>query len=649
MSPGTVSDAATDAVTDAVTELLARFRRAGVLGAADVHVATTIARAGAETDPLVVLAAALCARAPRHGHVCIEPATIAATLMVGGDDEPDLTASQPDDDGHDPGNPDADAPVALPWPDPAAWADALRASANVRAPGDTEAPGTRRLPLVFDGTRCWLERYWAYERRVAAALRARAADASGCFPDNDATAAALDAAFAPPAPDPDAGAPGPDPGPDRQRAAAHLALTRRLTVIAGGPGTGKTRTIAHTLLAATALARAEGRDLRIGLATPTGKAADRMTKALAAAVAGADVGDDVRVALDGLAAVTLHRLLGGSPRGTFRHGPDDPLPHDLVVVDETSMVSLPLMAHLLAALRPGTGLVLVGDPDQLVSIEAGAVLGDIVDPVRIAQDPSHALRDCVVVLDKSYRFGGRDAIVAFADAVRRGAVDAAVAALRTPSDQLAWIDPADPTAVDALADGVAAVAAESVAAARAGNATAALEHSAHVKVLCGTRHGDLGSYRWTERIEARLGLIGTAGRWYVGRPVIVTRNDHLNRLFNGDTGIYVATPDGDPAVVFPAGADGTRRVATAQLAESETWWAMTVHKSQGSEFDEVVVSLPTTESPILTRELLYTGVTRAKEKVTIVATEAALRAAIGRPVQRATGLRAALSVPPPGA
>jgi exodeoxyribonuclease V alpha subunit len=168
-------------------------------------------------------------------------------------------------------------------------------------------------------------------------------------------------------------------------------------------------------------------------------------------------------------------------------------------------------------------------------------------------------------------------------------------------------------------------------------------------VLCGTRHGDLGSYRWTERIEARLGLIGTAGRWYVGRPVIVTRNDHLNRLFNGDTGIYVATPDGDPAVVFPAGADGTRRVATAQLAESETWWAMTVHKSQGSEFDEVVVSLPTTESPILTRELLYTGVTRAKEKVTIVATEAALRAAIGRPVQRATGLRAALSVPPPGA
>ncbi len=624
-------------VSPEVAELLEQFRQAGVLGSADVHVATTIARAGGEADPAVVLAAALATRAPRHGHVCIEPATVAATISAEDDDgpdaAPDATPGAVDVDGVDAPADRAATLAALPWPDPATWATALSASGVVRAPADATEPGAPVLPLVFDGTRLWLERYWRYEDRVAAALRARAATAVGCFPDDASTDAALTAAFG-----------SADPA-DRQRAAAHLALTRPLAVIAGGPGTGKTRTVAHTLIAAASLARAAGRELRIGLATPTGKASDRMTTALHAAVQGAGIDAVVAESLGTTTAVTLHRLLGGTPRGTFRHGPDDPLPYDLVILDETSMVSLPLMAHLLAALRPTTGLVLVGDPDQLVSIEAGAVLGDVIAPVREGHAEGHVLRDHVVVLDRSYRFGDRADIVGLADAIRTGDADTAVALLRAGGDELAWIEPADGAALDALADDLGVTAREVVTASRTGDATTALERGTDVKVLCATRHGDLGSYRWTERLEHRLGDAVTAGsgpggRWYLGRPVIVTRNDPLNRLFNGDTGVYVTTPDG-PAVAFPTAA-GVRTVATAQLSDAETWWAMTIHKSQGSEFDRVVVSLPVTASPILTRELLYTAVTRAKQRITVVASEAALRAAIARPVQRATGLRTAL-------
>ncbi|MEI8002370.1 MAG: exodeoxyribonuclease V subunit alpha [Actinomycetes bacterium] len=613
-------------VAPAITDLLEQFRQAGVLGSADVHVATTIARAGSETDPAVVLAAALAVRAPRHGHVCLEPATVAATITD--DDDPDAA-------------PDATADraatlAALPWPDPTAWATALTTSGVVGAPGDASEPGAAVLPLVFDGTRLWLERYWRYEHRVAIALRARAATPAGCFPDDATTGAALTAAF------------GTADPTDRQRAAAHLALTRPLAVIAGGPGTGKTRTVAHTLIAAASLARSAGRELRIGLATPTGKASDRMTAALHAAVQGAGVDPEVAAALGATTAVTLHRLLGGTPRGTFRHGPGDPLPYDLVILDETSMVSLPLMAHLLAALRPTTGLVLVGDPDQLVSIEAGAVLGDIIAPVRDGHADGHVLRNHVVVLDRSYRFGDRADIVGLADAIRTGDADAAVALLRAGGSELTWIEPTDGGALDALADEVGAVARAVVTAARSGDAATALALGADVKVLCATRHGDLGSYRWTERIEHRLGDAvtgaagGPGGRWYAGRPVIVTRNDPLNRLFNGDTGVYVPTDDGTAGVAFPAADGGVRTVATAQLSDTETWWAMTIHKSQGSEFDRVVVSLPVTASPILTRELLYTAVTRAKRRITVVASESALRAAIARPVERATGLRTAL-------
>lgn len=614
-------------VDPAITDLLEQFRQAGVLGAADVHVATTIARAGDETDPAVVLAAALAVRAPRHGHVCLEPEKVAATI----------TTEAIDDDPTDPeGAARAVDVAALPWPGPVEWTAALRASAVVGDPAEPTGPGDPVRPLVFDGIRLWLERYWRYEDRVAAALRARAATPVGCFTDDTTTDAALTAAF------------GTDDPTDRQRTAAHSALTRRLTVIAGGPGTGKTRTVAHTLIAATSLARATGRELRIGLATPTGKASDRMTTALHAAVQGAGVDPEVAAALGATTAVTLHRLLGGTPRGTFRHGPDDPLPYDLVILDETSMVSLPLMAHLLAALRPTTGLVLVGDPDQLVSIEAGAVLGDIIAPVRDGHPGGHVLQDHVVVLDRSYRFGDRADIVGLADAIRSGDADTAVSLLRAGGEQLAWIEPTDAGALDALADDVGAVARAVVAAARSGDAANALALGGDVKVLCATRHGDLGSYRWTERIEHRLGdaVVGVAGgpggRWYAGRPVIVTRNDPLNRLFNGDTGVYLTTDDGTAAVAFPAADGGIRTVATAQLSDAETWWAMTIHKSQGSEFDRVVVSLPVAASPILTRELLYTAVTRAKERITVVATEAALRAAVGRPVQRATGLRTAL-------
>jgi exodeoxyribonuclease V alpha subunit len=601
------------------------FVDAGVLGWADVHLADVVARLQPDVDHPVLLAVAVAGRAPRLGHVGIELAAVAERLGLTDASDP---ATGPEGD-------------ELPWPGLAAWVDALDASPAVARPHEADAEPLR--PLVWDGRRLYLQRYWQHELAVADDLLRRAEVSPTT---DDETDAVLDRLF-PLTPDGDRG----------QHDAARTALAGRISIVAGGPGTGKTRTIARLLAAAHQRADEQGRPLSVALAAPTGKAAARVTEAVRQAVAEAEaegvLAGDVADRVRGTEATTLHRLLGSRGDGSFRHDRTDPLVHDLVVVDEVSMVALPLMARLLAAVRPTSRLVLVGDPDQLTSIEAGTVLADLVDPVArphaLGSGPTEnaagggRLAPWITVLGRVHRFGAGSGIAALADAVRRGDGDAALALLRAPSSDLAWVRPDDLSSMAAIEATLIDAAVEQVAAAEEGDAPRALAAATRVKVLAATRRGPGGVGDWTNRIERGVGGnlpdLDLHRGWHVGRPVLVTVNDRVNRMSNGDVGVAVAGPDGHLAVALATGTDTPPRlIPPSRLREVEPWWAMTIHKSQGSEFPQVVVSLPLAGSPILTRELLYTAVTRAKGQVTVVASEEALRAAIARPVARASGL-----------
>lgn len=617
------------------------FVQAGVLGEAEVHVAAAIDRAGGGVADEVALAAALCVRALRFGHTCVDLGSV-DTAVGAGVDEPVIS----------PAGVYGDPPAAsgqLVWPDTSVWASALEASEAVAVHDPStgvrlDAERTFDLaPLVFDGGLVYLERYWRYERRVGDFLVSSASEdarhgggaTSTCPLDDDAVvAAALDRYFSA----------GPS-GSDLQREAARTALKGPFAVIAGGPGTGKTHTVALLLAAVQQIVHDTGRRVEMACAAPTGKAAARMTEALRRAVSEQALTAQMSEALLGLEASTLHRLLGYRDGVEFRHGRANPLPYDLVVVDETSMVDLALMAHLVDALGARTRLVLVGDPYQLASVEAGAVLGDVVGPGPGGGDlPASPIAERIVVLERVHRFAAGSAVARLADAVKARDADRAADVLRDPSaGDVAWVDPSDTEGMARLRGDVVAAASQVVSCARDGDAFEALRRCQEMKVLCATRSGPLGSYSWSERIEAGLvhapGATRGARGWYVGRPVIVSENDYLAELFNGDTGVVVSDPGrgGSLWVAMPSNA-GLRYLSPSQLAAVETWWAMTIHKSQGSEFDHVVVSLADASSRALSNELLYTAVTRAKTRVTVVASEEALRRAVVTPVARSTGL-----------
>ncbi len=574
--------------------LLRTFNEAGVLDAADVHVARTLTGLAGDDAPLVALAVAFVVRAVRGGSVCV-----------------DLAAVTDEELGPD-----------LPWPDPDEWYAALAASQLV-----TGGSPVLRL-LDHDGLRLlYLDRYWREEEQVHADLVRR--PASSAAPDEDWLAAALDRVF-------------PAEGYDEQRAAARVALTNATTVLTGGPGTGKTTTVAALLALCAEQAELEGRPaLRIALAAPTGKAAARLQQAVESEVAG--LPDEDRARLAGVRAVTLHRLLGSRPdtSSRFRHHRDNRLPHDVVVVDETSMVSLTMMARLLEAVRQGSRLILVGDPFQLASVEAGAVLADLVDAVQEQTQVG------VAALLTSHRYG--ESIGRLAEAVRRGEADAAVALLSAGGDHVELVDVDDPASrVRAL---VAPHAADILRAAEAGDADRALELLDEKRLLCAHREGPYGVRFWNSQVERWLGE--ETGEplwsvWYAGRPLLVTANDYGLGVFNGDTGVAVRPPAGSPGRALRAavaGSAGRLDLATSRLGQVETMHAMTIHKSQGSQADEVVVILPPPESRLLTRELFYTAITRARERVVVVGSPDDVRAAIGRRAVRATGLRQRLAGP----
>jgi exodeoxyribonuclease V alpha subunit len=597
----------------------------------DRHFAGFIAGFGTRTGPAVALAAALLSRAAGAGNVCLDLGRVAGRTLDGA----------------------SGGREALLCPPLADWLAELRGSPAVGRPGE-------RRPLILDGgNRLYLHRYWAYEDALARDILARARAAPGDV-DREALGRSLATHFPPVG----------EGTVDWQKAAAVAAVLKRFSVITGGPGTGKTFTIARLL---AVLAEQPGAErLRVRLAAPTGKAAARLREALAQARGTLGSEGPAADAIPG-EVHTVHRLLRPLPDSPyFRHRRENPLALDVLVIDEASMVDLALMAKLLDALPAAARLILVGDKDQLASVEAGSVLGDICSGAHPdGLSPRHGaavralsggtgedgsggaagLQDVIVELRQSFRFAPGSPIGELGRAVNLGDVGRVVEILGAePSGQAVWLDPEnDPEAPAALekiiAEGYAGCG-------QAVGPEEALAEHGRFKILCAHRVGPFGSdfiNRLAERVLSRHrwvrpDLAAAGSPWYAGRPVLITRNDYALELFNGDIGVTLAgaVEGGGLSVFFPAAAGGTRRFSPYRLPEHETVYAMTVHKSQGSEFEHILLVLPRMDSPILTRELLYTALTRARRTITVWGSRRVLEAAVGRRVDRTSGLQEAL-------
>lgn len=479
--------------------------------------------------------------------------------------------------------------------------------------------GGGQTPLIVHNHRLYLHRYFHYETRLAEQIRRLAAIRLGSV----LTEVQIDAYF---------DAPG--PGPDWQKEAAKVALGRALTIICGGPGTGKTTTVVKILALLHAAAAGRG-DLTVALAAPTGKAAMRLSEAVGRSLNILALPEEVKSAVPTTAS-TLHRLLGvrrGSPQ--FRHNSDNPLAADIVVVDEASMVDLAMMGKLVDAIKPGARLILLGDKDQLASVESGAVLGDFI----------RSLPENTVELQKTYRFEA--GIKRLAEAIN-GADSATAWELLTDSV----------TANVSLLHGdlIGFISARYVPFMTLANQSGPLDIAAiftlfnSFRVLCAQHFGNRGVEPVNRRVEQVLMQRGFASRpetWYSGRPILITRNDYGLDLYNGDIGICLASPEnGELQVWFEGAAGGWRSYPPSRLPGCQTVFAMTIHKSQGSEFDEVVVVLPEEDNRILSRQLVYTAVTRAKKVVRLVAERAVLGLAISRNIERNSGLAELLGARP---
>ncbi|QEM66839.1 exodeoxyribonuclease V subunit alpha [Geobacter sp. FeAm09] len=536
------------------------------------------------------LAAALTSNATCRGHICLDPAGLRGTEIV----------SQP--------------PADRQWriSDPSQWLKALEPCATVGRPGDY-------APLVVDDGRLYLHRSWDNERQVADGLLVRSVVRTV---DESLLAAALERYF------PSAN----DGEPDQQREAARLALTRGVAVVSGGPGTGKTATVARILALVAELAP---QPPRIVLATPTGKAAMRLKRSIMQAVEHLPIPGSLRQMLP-TEVVTIHRLLGAVPgKASYRHNRENRLACDVLVVDEASMVDLPLMARLLEALPDNARMVLLGDRDQLASVEAGAVLADICSGSS-APGPMEPGRPAVVQLSRSYRFGRDSGIGNLSRLVNAGDGTTALELLTSGEyGDVAWRPlPSGPAFGPAFRERVQL--GYSVYR-RARTPAEALDELDRFRVLAPHREGAWGVENLNRLCREALGLHGRDDRLL---PVMVTGNTYELGLFNGDTGVLMDDPvSGDLAAWFNDPEGALRRLSPLRLPPHESAFALTVHKSQGSEFDRVLLILPERVSETLSRELLYTAVTRARSHVEIWGGEEVFLRAVERRTVRSSGLR----------
>jgi exodeoxyribonuclease V alpha subunit len=426
---------------------------------------------------------------------------------------------------------------------------------------------------------------------------------------------------------------------------ASLLIQGRLRVITGGPGSGKTTAIAAQLIERLTLSL--DAQERIVLAAPTGLAAKRMKKALADAVLRVNPGPEVVERIEGLKKQTVHKLLAYNPslRRQYSRNAEKPLEYDLVILDEVSMMPLSMMARLLDALGDETSLILVGDKDQLASVESGNVLADIVQ--ASSDGPSF-----VKVMDGKHRFKSGSPVAELSDCVNSGDFTQAKAVLikefptgvdekGDPLPRFSWISPEENAAeLERTAQLVLKHALELCERAKSAkddeSLLEVLRFREKLQVICAHKRGALGVSGWNSSIQRAMGPVAK-GRWYVGRPVMLTSTDKFHQLSNGDIGFIWADEEKNFFGVFD-GTDGIVRVPIAKMGEVETVHALTIHKSQGSEYEHTIVVLPSQPSRILTRELVYTGMTRAKPHLTLISSEDVLTEAIKKKVQRATGL-----------
>lgn len=665
-------------------------------------VCTMVREQGEQPPAMLALVAAMVSHQVGRGHVCLDLQHLCRaaepTLVLppeGGDSLPEQSL-RPSDLFAEVG---AEALMAL--------------LGNSSAVGD----GKQTSPLVLDGSRLYLRRFWRYEQAIAAGIQARL-DGPVALTDASLLKTALDVLF---------GATGSSDGqPDYQKMACALAARNRFSVITGGPGTGKTTTVVNLLAALQSMAcQSAGPScafpyLRIRLSAPTGKAAARLSESIGGAVD--------RLPLESLPGspdksaiptqvTTLHRLLGSRPGSRhFRHNEENPLPLDILVIDEASMVDVDLMASVFAALPDKARLIMLGDKDQLASVDAGAVLGELCQRAEVAhylpdvagwlqsvtggQLPSERidpeglpLDQAVAMLRKSYRFDEHSGIGVLASATNAGNVSRALIdqCRNQGFEDVAWLTNQADTAVLAnhaltgspdrfYSEGQNRVVGDTPVDPPVGYghylaiirqrkpdrdgdglgrepwdawATKVLNAFNQFKVLCALRQGPFGVEGLNREIAERLrraGLIDRTEGWYAGRPVLITGNDYNLGLMNGDIGVTLSVPwDRNDAgevvetlrVAFPSsdGSGAIRWISPSRLQSLETVYAMTVHKSQGSEFTHACLVIPDRLVPVLTRELVYTGITRARHWLSLVVSqEGVLKAAVGRGVIRASGL-----------
>ncbi len=508
--------------------------------------------------------------------------------------------------------------------------------------------GSDLTPLVLDNGKLYLYRYWQYEVAVADQLRTSSCEHRV---DLDALKAGLDQLF-----------PVTSDEPDWQKVAAAIAAQRRFSVISGGPGTGKTTTVTKLLALIAGEGVRAGKAPVIKLAAPTGKAAARLSESISGALATLQLPPELSALIPNEAS-TLHRLLGVIPNSHhFRHNHKNPLHLDLLVVDEASMIDLPMMTRLLDALPRSARLILIGDRDQLASVEAGSVLGDIcrwpgeagysaeqsarlaelcqLDIGLLQRDYPSPLADSVALLRKSYRFHDQSGIGHLARASNNGDVTGFGEVLRQGYGDIE-LQPLTSPSYDTLIQRAAGCYSTYLKLLSEGaTPEQVLESFAEAQLLCALREGPYGVGGLNDAIRdllARQGWVRGEGHWYSGRPIIITRNDAMLELYNGDIGIAMPDTEGNLKVWFEQ-SGRLRSVLPSRLPEHETVFAMTVHKSQGSEFSQVLMLLPPEETPVVTRELLYTGITRAKKTLALYATERVLNQAIQRPTERNGGL-----------
>jgi len=612
-------------------QYLYRLYDKGQLSLLDIHFSQFIISIEGEDNEELLLAAALVSSSTRQGNICLNLQNVEkTTLLDAADDGSALICPGLDD-----------------------WVQSLKECNTVGRPGECK-------PLILDDSyRLYLYRYWEYQHKLANFIKE-------CIKDDELPVdipllqRRLDSLF----PEENAGE------INWQRIAAFAALKNRFCVISGGPGTGKTTAVVKILCLIQELEYPHKK--RIAIATPTGKAAARLQEIIKYSRETIDCPETIKKSIPEK-ALTIHRLLHSIPNSPyFKYTRGNPLPFDVLIVDEASMVDMPLMAKLALALPQHAKLILLGDKDQLASVEAGAALGDICNTAAIdnfSKEFSETLKDAtgydmkasegtkdksdisdsIIQLKKNYRFGLQSGIYRLSEAVNNGDGDEALRLLKSGKfDDISWQKLPEPNALSNtmkrnIMEGYSSYL-------RSEDTLNALHIFDNFRVLCALRNGYFGVRAINLLVEKALeekGHIKPNDRWYVRQPIMITRNDYSLRLFNGDIGIILPDPDKNGELrVFFQGEDGVlKKFFHLSLPEHETVFAMTVHKSQGSEFERVILILPDVESPVLTRELIYTAVTRAKKGIEIWGNESVFRSAVSRCIDRSSGLRDELLLP----